>query len=93
MDQLRRRRRIGSSTKNRRGEEGEQNTNQRTRDGKPEGNTPAGLLSGWICLHIKFLKRSKIDISRSAEVSFCEGYGREPVRPVLGLRIFLKQRR
>jgi len=40
--------------KNRRGEEGEQNTEQRTRDGKPEGNTPAGLLSGWISFHATF---------------------------------------
>jgi len=26
-------------------------------------------------------------------ISFCDGYGREPGRPVLGPRIFLKQRR
>jgi hypothetical protein len=30
-----------SSTENRRGEKADQNTEQRTRDGEPEGNTPA----------------------------------------------------
>jgi hypothetical protein len=42
---------------------------------------------------IMFLKRSKIDISQNVKVSFCDGYGREPVRPAPDLRIFLKQRR
>jgi DnaJ-class molecular chaperone len=40
-----------------------------------------------------FLKRSKIDISQNVKVSFCDGYGGEPLRPALDLRIFLKQRR
>jgi hypothetical protein len=34
-----------SSTENRRGEKADQNTEQRTRDGEPEGNAPARLLS------------------------------------------------
>jgi len=34
---------CSSATKNRSGKKGEQNTNQWTRDGKPEGNAPAGL--------------------------------------------------
>ncbi len=36
---------CGSSAKNCQGEKGDQNTEQRTRDGKPEGNIPAGALS------------------------------------------------
>src|SRR5207248_7097883 len=51
--------------KNRRGEEGEQNTNQRTRDGEPEGKIPARVLGDCICLHAIFLKRSSIDISQN----------------------------
>ena len=54
---------------------------------------PARVLGGLDLSSCYFLKRSKIDISENADVSFCDGYGREPVRPVLGLRIFLKQRR
>ena len=58
---------LRSSTKNCCGEEGEQNTNQRTRDGKPEGNTPAGLLSGGICLHAIFssVRRSTFHVARN----------------------------
>jgi len=52
-----------SSTENRRGENADQNTEQRTRDGEPEGNAPARLFSGWIILHAIFLKRPKTDIS------------------------------
>jgi len=53
---------LQSSTKNRRGEEGEQNPNQRTRDGKPERNTPARVLVDCVGLHAIFLKRSKAEI-------------------------------
>jgi hypothetical protein len=56
---------LQSSTKNRRGEEPEQNTEQRTRDSEPEGNAPARVLGDRICLHAIFLKRSKIDISQN----------------------------
>jgi len=34
-----------SGAEDRQSEHGEQNTNQRTRDGEPEGNVPAGALS------------------------------------------------
>src|SRR5436190_10844566 len=58
---------LRSSTKNRRSEESEQNTNQRTRDGKPERNTPAGLLSDWICLHAIFssVRRSIFHVAQN----------------------------
>ena len=58
---------VRSATKNRRGEEGEQNTNQRTRDGEPEGNTPAGPLGDWICLHAIFssVRRSAFHVARN----------------------------
>src|SRR6476620_10489206 len=58
---------VRSATKNRRGEEGEQNPNQRTRDVKPEGNTPAGLFSGWICLHVIFssFRRTTFHVARN----------------------------
>jgi len=53
-----------SSTENRRGQKADQNTEQRTRDGEPEGNAPTRLFSGWISLHAIFLKRPKTDISQ-----------------------------
>jgi len=46
-----------------------------------------------VLIFFLFLKRSKIGISQNVKVSFCDGYGREPVRPALDLTIFLKQRR
>ena len=68
---------LRSSAKNRRREEGEQNTEQRTCDGKPEGNTPAGLLSGWICLHVIFssIRRSTFhkDVTNDSERGRLDG--------------------
>jgi hypothetical protein len=45
---------LRSSTKNRRGQDAEQNTEQRTWDGEPEGNVPAWFVSNWGCLHAIF---------------------------------------
>ena len=51
---------------------------------------PAGVLGGLHLSSCYFLKRSKIDISQNVKVSFCDGYGREPVQTSAGSEDFLK---
>ena len=54
--------------KNHHGEHAEENTEQRIRDGKPEGNVPAWGLERLNLSSHYFLKRSKTDISEICEI-------------------------
>jgi hypothetical protein len=55
---------LRSTKEDRQGQDAEQDTEKRTRDGEPEGNVPA---SGSILSSCCFLERSKIDISQKVK--------------------------